>query len=389
MTNGFQQSEELFGLYARQRDAGGIHYNEERGEWDIYSYELAHRVLGDYGAFSSQGGTGGTLSLLGMDPPLHKHYRGIVNQAFTLKSIQNQAPAIAQIAHELLDRLKGHERFDFMLDFAVPLPVIIISRMLGVPPEDRNRFKQWSDKLVEGGTSEDPAGQQQAMGELYAYFTAVLERRRREPADDLVTELLQAKIDDQHLDMAQLLEFCLLLLVAGNETTTNLLGNFVVTMLEHPDQLERLRGKPELLGSAIEESLRYRSPIQHISRVATRDLELGGSQIRQGQRVVVWLGSVNRDEQKFEQADRFMIERHPNPHMAFGQGIHFCLGAPLARLEAQIALEILLERVPSIRPEPDAQLIRTPGQFVYGYKKIPVRIGPIRDREAVSSGAKQ
>ncbi|WP_166243266.1 cytochrome P450 [Paenibacillus turpanensis] len=377
---GLRQAGNPFDWYREMRSRGGLHFDPERNVWDVFRYDTAQAVISNYKAFSSQGGTGGTLSLLGMDPPKHKHYRALVTQAFTQKSIENQSAGIEQIADELLDRLEGQPKMDFVMDFAFPLPVIVIAKMLGIRTKDRNLFKEWSDKLVEGNDDQNLEKQAQLasekmkiIGELYAYFTNVIEERRANPGgNDLVSELLRAKIDDQHLDMVELLEFCLLLLVAGNETTTNLLGNFMRTMLEHPESLERVRKDRNLLAPAIEETLRYSSPIQSISRVASVDTEVEGQSIKAGQGVVIWLGSVNRDERKFDNAEQFIIDRHPNPHMGFGQSVHFCLGAPLARLEATIALNRFLDRVPSAALDESESLTRSPGSFVFGYKKLPL-----------------
>ncbi|WP_181438687.1 cytochrome P450 [Paenibacillus sambharensis] len=369
-----------FEWYAEMRARGGIHYDEERGAWDLFSYELVHGVLSDYKRFSSQtSGDGEAVSLIGMDPPRHKQYRGLVSQAFTQKSIDMQVDRIEAIAAELLDAVEDQGSMDIIRDFSYPLPVIVIAEMLGVPAHDRELFKDWSDRLV---ASADPASGQtaeeltmakhQAAGELYRYFGQVIEERRRNPGSDLVSELLRAKIGDEHLDMPSLLSFCLLLLVAGNETTTNLIGNAAVTFLENPESLARLYAEPELIPAALEESLRFRSPIQSLSRRAIEDVELGGKLIKANEEIVVWMGAANRDESKFPQADLFIPDRKPNQHLAFGQGIHFCLGAPLARLEARIAVTALLKRCRNLQLAEGVKLERTPGSFVFGYESIPV-----------------
>ncbi|MEK8132510.1 cytochrome P450 [Paenibacillus filicis] len=383
---GLAGAESPYAWYETMRNSGGIHYDEEREAWDVFSYELVHQVLSDYKHFSSRTSTEGPVSsLIGMDPPRHKLYRSLVNQAFTQKSIDMQADRIGAIAGELLDKVAGTGHMDIIQDFSYPLPVIVIAEMLGVRPEDRELFKDWSDRLV---ASVDPtSGQtvqqltevkQQAAEELYRYFTEVIEWRRKAPGDDLVSELLRAKIDNEHLDMPSLLSFCLLLLVAGNETTTNLIGNALLTFLENQDALERLYAEPDLLPSALEESLRYRSPIQSLSRRAVEDITLNGKLIQADQEVVVWMGSANRDEAKFAGASQFIPDRKPNPHLAFGQGIHFCLGAPLARLEARIAVKALLQRCRHLHLDAGAELTRTPGSFVFGYKELPVTFDPVR-----------
>jgi cytochrome P450 len=310
-------------------------------------------------------------------------YRQLVNQAFTPKTVEGMAPRIAEITRELLDEIesRGTGEIDLVNDFSYPLPVIVIAEMLGVPNEDREQFKEWSDIIVAGiaGQSRDElmkliAEKDKASAEMDAYFTEVIAKRRTETdkGNDLITALLEAQIDDQNLSLSELLSFCFLLLVAGNETTTNLIGNTVLTLTEHPDVLERLHANPELIPAAIEEGLRFRSPVQSINRIAVEDVEIGGQVIPAGSEVLAWIGSANRDEVKFEHADTFMIDRSPNQHMAFGHGVHFCLGAPLARLEGKIALTELIRRMPNLRRVDDSPLTVITSPLVYGYKSLPL-----------------
>jgi cytochrome P450 len=246
--------------------------------------------------------------------------------------------------------------------------VIVIAEMLGIPHEDRARFKAWSDGIV-GSSFEGGSNPQGAMS---AYFLGMIEQRRREPQDDLISALLAAQIDGVHLNQRELLGFCVLLLVAGNETTTNLLGNAILCFDEHPEVMEQLRAQPELIPGAIEEVLRYRSPVQMMYRRVISDLDIDGNQFRAGQMVLAQIGSANRDEAQFPDPDSFDIARTPNRHIAFGHGIHFCIGAPLARLESKIVLTLLLERLRDIKRVRTVSLQATGSDVVYGVKHVPV-----------------
>ena len=265
---------------------------------------------------------------------------------------------------------------DLIAELAYPLPVIVIAELLGIPAADRDRFKQWSDAIVR----QTPAGarrhrrhdQGTAHREMAEYFMGMIEERRRRPGNDLISKLLAAQIDGQHLDAVELLGFCALLLVAGNETTTNLIGNAVLSFTENPGTIERLSAGPALLPSAIEEVLRYRSPVQSMYRVAAADTTLGGQPIPAGSPLVAWIGSANRDPAHFPHPDVFDIGRSPNHHLAFGQGIHFCLGAPLARLEAVIALQAVISRLPGLALAPGTPLERMDSTIIYGLQQLPV-----------------
>ncbi|ANF96363.1 hypothetical protein AR543_10340 [Paenibacillus bovis] len=379
---GVKQAGSTFAWYARMRQESPVHYDEQRGSWDVFLYDDVHRVMSDYKSFSSQTrrGVDGQQSdmLLMMDPPKHKKYRSIVNKAFTPKAVEAMGPRIVEITNELLSKVEAKREMDIIGDLSFPLPVIVIAELLGVAEEDRALFKGWSDTLVEGfsGTEETPqqlaARKNQASRELYSYFMQVIERRRQEPQQDLVSALLAAEVEGEKLDLPHLLSFCLLLLVAGNETTTNLIGNAVICLTEEPGRWRQLADHRELLDTAIEESLRYRSPVQGMVRKAIADVELGGQLIRKDQLITAWIGSANRDEHKFETAEQFRIDRHPNPHMAFGMGVHFCLGAPLARLEARTALNVLLDRFPDLHARQGQELKLLPSPMVYGVQQLPV-----------------
>jgi cytochrome P450 len=279
----------------------------------------------------------------------------------------------------LLDEVTDKGEMDIIADLAYPLPTIVIAELLGVPKEDRKQFKQWSDEVVRGtdiANGETPEqlikSQDQATQEIFEYFTKVIENKRRDPRNDLISALLAAKVEEQALSLTELLQFCFLLLVAGNETTTNLIGNAMVCFLDNPDIQKQLREDLTLLPGAIEEVLRYRSPIQSLIRVCVRDTELSGQTVQAGQPVIVWIGSANRDETIFEQANQYILHRSPNRHIAFGNGPHFCLGAPLARLESNIALRLVFEKLPFISPKKGIKPNPVKDMLIHGYKSIPI-----------------
>jgi cytochrome P450 len=269
-------------------------------------------------------------------------------------------------------------QMDVVADLAYPLPVTVIAELLGIPTELREDFKRWSDAIVAGDESqseEERKALYQEIEGMYGYFTQVLKERREHPQNDLVSALLAAEVDGQRLSNMELLGFCGLLLVAGNETTTNLLGNMILCFDEIPGVVERLRNNRELVPAAIEETLRYYSPVKAMPRVAKTETMIGDQRIEPGQVIVAWIGSANRDETEFPDADRFNIEREPNRHIAFGHGIHFCLGAPLARLEAKVALNAMLDRLPGDWQLADAPLEMVKSFVVFGAKKLPMSWG--------------
>lgn len=372
-----ERIDELYAWYETMRRTDPVHYEANGNFWYLFRYDDIQRALHDYATFSSadfgaipleQRGAIGA-SIIRTDPPRHRHLRSLVSKAFTPRAVTNLAPRIEAIASQLLDQVTTPGKIDVIGDLAYPLPVIVIAEMLGIPPDDREQFKRWSDAIV-GNTMED--GFSPAQRELGTYFFQVIGERRRAPRNDLISALLAAEVDGQHLSLVELLGFCVLLLVAGNETTTNLIGNAMYCFARDPDLVRSLRDDPTRLPNAIEEVLRYLSPVQMLpDRVATADVEIGGQKIKAGQHVIPSLGSANRDESIFAEANRFIPDRLPNPHLAFGTGSHFCLGAPLARLEAKIALTALLGRC----PEPwviESELQLQHGAIVFGFKREPM-----------------
>ena len=359
--------------YQAMRANSPIAYNSSYNSWSVFSYDAVQRVLTDYQDFSSQimgDGSGLPLgaSLINTDPPRHRKLRTIVTQAFTPRTIAQLTPRITEIVNELLDTVAIQGKMDIMEDLAYPLPVIVIAELLGVPVKDRRQFKHWSDVIV---GSENPSGGE-PQKEMTNYFLTLIEERRREPKEDLISALLTAQVDGEYLDEKELMGFFILLLVAGNVTTTNLIGNSFLCFDEFPDALEQLYADHSLIPNAIEEVLRYRSPVSNMYRVVREDTTLDDKQIAAGSFMVAWIASANRDEAQFPNADIFDITRSPNRHLAFGHGIHFCLGAPLARLEAKIALEIMLARLPEMRRVPNVSLEALSSMILYGVKNLPI-----------------
>jgi len=321
-------------------------------------------------------------SMLGQDPPQHDRLRALVNQAFTPRIIRRLEPRMYEIADELFDDILEHGEVDFVDAFTYPLPVIVIAEIIGVPAEDREQFKLWSDAAVADlgtGLFVPPTPDRlqrirNLLGEMDVYFSALAEQRRRHPREDLITGLVQAEVEGSKLTHDEMLRMLVLILVAGNETTTTLIGNIVLELLAHPDALVQLRAEPERAASAIEEVLRYASPVQLDPRRATRAVEVNGERIDAHQIVISWLGSANRDEDVFPEPERFDIARTETRHLAFGFGTHYCLGSNLARLEALVALRTLLARTRSFERTSDEPPPLHPSIVFRGVTALPLRL---------------
>ncbi|MBO0685842.1 MAG: cytochrome P450 [Candidatus Dormibacteraeota bacterium] len=363
--------QEPFIWYRSMREATPVARDPRNGGWMVFSYSDVQRVLSDHEHFSS---ALGRMSIVHTDPPRHRKLRNLVTQAFTPRAVEALRPRIEQITHDLLDQVSQLGEMDLMRDLAVPLPVIVIAEMLGIPIEDRDRFKAWSDAIVTVGDSAlDP---RQAQLEMRDYFGRLVDERRRQPREDLISALLAARLDGEALDQFDLLAFCILLLIAGNETTTNLLGNAILCFDENPESDDALRADPALLPMAIEEVLRYRSPVQGMMRRARSRVVLSGQVLSAGEMVMAFIGSANHDPAQFPDPDRFNVARLPNRHLAFGQGIHFCLGAPLARLEGAIALDALRRRLGALRVDRTHPIQLVNSHIIYGVRSLRVTFDP-------------
>jgi len=344
-------------LFATMRAEAPVCRLEPAQFWAVSRYDDVVFVLKNHALFSNHayrriaeqaeraGAKPQPPSIIAQDPPRHTQLRNLVLRAFTPRVIASLEPRIREISRELLAAMAKKESFDLVSDFTVPLPMIVIAELLGVAPERREQFKTWCDEMMTTVSlidDADPTRAARASLEVQAYFEEIIERRKAEPKDDLISLLVAAEIEGEKLTVPEVVSFANLLLIAGNETTTSLVGNALVALTDHPDQYDKLLANPALVPNAVEEVLRWQSPAQLIMRVATQDVTLSGTTIPAGSAVAPILASANRDDARFPNGERFDIERDTKGHIAFGLDIHFCLGASLARLEGKVALEELL-----------------------------------------------
>src|SRR6516165_7274138 len=316
------------------------------------------------------------LHMLNSDPPDHERLRKLVNKAFTARRVQRLRPRITAITAGLLDDMSTRTEADLLASFAFPLPITVICELLGIPVGDRDDFRTWSATIVSNAAA--PEVFQAHTTAMVRYFTALLAAKRREPGDDLLSALVAARDEEDRLSENELLSMAFLLLVAGHETTVNLIASGVLALLLNPAELARLRAEPALIGGAVEELLRYVNPVNHTTfRCAAEPVEIGGVRISRGDPVLVALSGANRDPARFGDPDRLDLGRDSAGHLAFGHGIHYCLGAPLARLEAEIAISGLLTRFGSISLAVEAASLRwRPSSLIHGLESLPVRLGP-------------
>ena len=323
--------------------------------------------------------TGMGLSMLDRDPPDHTRLRSLVSKAFTPRVVEGLRPRIQQIVDGLLARAREQGSMDLIEEFAYPIPVNVICEMLGVPVEDHERFKGWSldiarglDSILLPPDSDVPKRSATSRTALADYFRELIAKRRASPRADLLSGLIAAEEAGDKLSEHELLATCILLLVAGHETTVNLIGNGTLALLRHPDQLRRLRENPGLIGTAVEELLRFDGPVQRTARIPSEDVVIDGRTIAKGEMVMPFIGAADRDPAQFVDPDRLDIGRTDNRHIAFGWGIHFCLGAPLARVEGQIAINTLVQRLPKLALATEAPEFRQ-SLTLRGLKSLPVR----------------
>jgi cholest-4-en-3-one 26-monooxygenase len=380
--------------FAFLRQNAPVWWHEEAdgpGFWAVTGYDDCNTVNRDYGLFSSH--AKGTflwdmdeeqlmqqqLVMLNMDPPIHTRYRRLVNKGFTPRVVNQLHDSIHAATDTIIDSVIEEGRADFVTQISAELPLVVIADLLGVPNEDRHRMFDWSNQMI---GSEDPEYKaaaedtaQVASMELYAYASKLFAEKRIDPHEDLMSVLTGVEIEGEHLTDLELELFFLLLTVAGNETTRNLISGAMATFFDNPDQWELLRKDRSLLPSAVEEMLRFVTPVMNFRRQSTTDTELSGQAIKTDEKVVFFHVSANRDEKVFDNPDRFDITRKPNPHIAFGGGgPHFCLGANLARMEIRVMFEHLLDRVPDIAL--DGKVERLQSAFINGVKHIPVAFTP-------------
>lgn len=378
-------SEEIPQAYAwfeKMRTQQPVFHSEQLPLWQVFDYEDVKEVITDYSRFSSQSIPGFSDSflndtLVAKDPPDHRKLRNLVNQAFTPRAVARLSDRITQITQELLDQVRAQGKMDIVSDLAFPLPAKVIAEMLGVPAEDWDIFQRWA----RGGDNNEVPRQEaersmrRMQDEMASYFSGLLETRRRVPREDLISALSTAEVDGERLSESDLISFCILLLAAGQETTKNLIANAILCFTDHPDTLERLKREPALMPTAIEEVLRYLPPVWFLFRHTTKDVELGGQHIPANQIVLAWAAAANRDPAQFPDPDQFNIEREPNRHLAFGHGIHFCVGAPLARLEAKIALPMVLGQLKDLQRVEGVPIAIHTG-IVFVIRNLPVTFQP-------------
>ncbi len=371
-----------FAFYEKMRtESPAVHLPPPFDGWLIFDYEGVKRALHDHEAFSSAVPAPPNWFIF-TDPPAHSKLRALISRAFTPRMIAGLEPLIRRLSKELLDSAIERGELELAADFSVPLPMQVIATMAGIPPEDWALFKRWSDGIL--GISYARSGANEAEEarrefkrvtiEMSPYLAEMIRSREATPRDDLLTSLIQAEVDGERLSHDEILGFFQMLIVGGQETTTNLINNAILCFLDHPEQLALVRGAPELLPLAIEEVLRYRSPLQWAMRTPRRDTVMHGKMIEAGKLVLAVIGSANRDPKAFKDPDQFIIRRDPNPHIAFGHGIHSCLGAALARMEARIALGDFLARVRQFEMISNGPWEPRKALHVHGPTRLPLRL---------------
>lgn len=376
---------ERFEWYRKMQKERPVYYDPDfqtnfgaKGAWHVFRYEDVKRVMSDYETFSAQvvplSDNPLSVAINNMDPPHHKFLRAVVSAPFAASELKKLEPIIQQISEELLEPHLENEEMDLVKYYSTPIPIYIIARLLGVPFSEMETFQNWGKRLSSNLADEDAKNYSAALQEVSEYFSELIEERKVNPQEDLISYLIQVDIDGQKLTPKELLAMCIVLLVAGNETTVNLIANSVLTLTEHPQLQEHLQQHPEDLPKFINEVLRYRAPIQSMNRIAIKDVELSGQVIKKGDYINSWLGAANHDETIFPNPEIIDIHRK-NLHLvsSFGHGIHFCVGAPLARLESRIALGHLLSKIEQIRLKPDTKLEFHPSTIHYSLKSLPIQ----------------
>jgi cytochrome P450 len=359
-------------LYQKLRSEDPVHWDRFLHAWVVTRYPDVINVLHSFSAdrtptpeqLTAMGLAGlnpiakvMVKQMLFMDAPAHTRLRGLASVAFTPQRVRVLREHIQEIADDLLDRVQTRGRMDIIADFAAPMPAIVTAEMLGVPTEDHVDLKKWSADFAEmlGNFQHNPDRIPRVLAstnKLVTYFQAAIGKMRARPREGLIHSFMMAEIDGDRLTEEEIIANCVVTMVGGQETTTNLIGNGLLTLLRNREQLEQLRGNPSLIPSAVEELLRYESPSQHTGRIAREDVQIGGKQIRKGQAVMAIMAAANRDPERFPNPDQLILDRSDNKHLAFGWSSHFCFGAPLARMEGQIAFETILRRLPNLAVVP-------------------------------------
>jgi len=370
-----------FGEMGMGEDDPNLPATTPHDTYTVFSHELMQRVLLDNETFSSTAYAEimGVLmghTILEMDEPEHRHHRGLVAQAFREKTLARwEADLVRATVDELIDNFAGDGKAELVRQFTFPFPVRVIARILGLPKEDYVKFQRWSIELISvAGNWERALASSNALRD---YFKPIVDQRRADPSDDLISDLAQAELDGNTLTDEEIFAFLRLLLPAGVETTYRSTGNFLFALLSHPEQMAALRADRSLMKQAIEETLRWEPPLLFITRSAAKDLELGGVPIAAGSQIGVSLGAANRDETRYQDPDRFDIFREPGQHISFGFGPHLCLGMHLARMEMRVAVDALLDRLPELRLDPDGDDPHIHGMIFRSPNRLPVLFDPV------------
>ena len=369
------QSEQLldypYDLYENWRENHPIWQDEETGMWVLSRHDDVRAVLknSEHYSSSAMGEGGNPLPLLSDDPPRHTQLRGLVNKAFTVRMLRRIESSVENIAQDLVAEIEPRRSIDIVKALTTPLPVAVISDMMGIPIDKGEDFKRWSDALTGTLAGASITDRESEIMEMGFYFASLIPDRRENPGNDLVSAVVNAEINGERMTDADIVGFNILLLIAGNETTTNLLSNLLNILVDKPDVYTHLAEHPELIDAAIEESLRFDGPVQFLMRKLTTEVEFYGEKLQVGERAQVIMGSANRDHRAYEAPDEFRLDRAKNHHHTFGFGIHFCIGAPLARLEAKYAMRALLARFKKIE-RGDGQNERTASSLLRGFHHL-------------------
>ena len=380
----YEIHEDPYLVYADLRRHAPVYRNERLGLWALSRHADVFAAFRDTARFSNRNGVSldpaaanpaaaATMSFLAMDPPRHTRMRAIVSRAFTPRRVSDLEPRVRALARHYIGEFIENGRCDFIAEFAGKLPMDVISEMLGVPQSDRSELREWADAVVhrDEGVCDLPKSAIEAAAKILGYFDALIRERRARPHDDLTGALLAAEVDGDRLVDAEVMGFLFLMIIAGNETTTKLLGNALYWLSRNPDQRELVRRDPSLIPAWVEETLRYDPSSQAIARTLATDVELHGTTMREGDRVALLIGAANRDERVFPDPDRFDVRRDTSAALSFGYGTHYCLGASLARLEGRVALEELQARVPDYEIDA-AGIVRVHSVNVRGFAALPI-----------------
>jgi cytochrome P450 len=389
-------------LYHKLRSEDPVHWDRFLHTWVVTRYPDVLNVLHSFSAdrtptpeqLTAMGLSGlnpiakvMVKQMLFMDAPAHTRLRGLASAAFTPRRVEVLRGHIQEIADKLLDQVQARGQMDVIADFAAPMPAIVTAEMLGVPTEDHADLKKWSADFAEmlGNFQHNPDRIPRVLestNNLTTYFQEAIDKSRERPREGLIHAFMTAEINGDRLTDEEIVANCIVTMVGGQETTTNLIGNGLLTLMRNPEQLAQLRDNPKLIPSAIEELLRYESPSQHTGRIAREDVQIGGKQIRKGQAVMAIMAAANRDPDRFPEPDRLILDRTDNKHLAFGWSSHFCFGAPLARMEGQIAFETLLRRLPNLATVPGPLTWRD-NSGLRGLTALPVTFEPTQKSNAV------